>query len=110
MEGKENTSKKNWRSQRETLSVSTATRRDTIHQIVPTVLCSAWRDHHTCHIRVTIHRFVEKPAVAKTGSVEGTAVSNILLDTGCSRTLVRKDLVPKEKRLEATFSLVVLLG
>ena len=47
--------------------------------------------------------------VAKLGSVEGTAVNDILLDTGCSRTLVQKDLVPKEKLLEATLSLLVLL-
>ena len=45
---------------------------------------------------------------AKPGSVEGTAVNNILLDT--SRTLVQKDLVPKEKLLEATLSPLVLLG
>ena len=55
-------------------------------------------------------RFVEKPGIAKPGSVEGTAVSDILLDNGCSRTLVQKDLVPKEKLLEATLSLLVLLG
>ncbi len=37
-----------------------------------------------------------KPSVVKTGSVEG---DNILLDTGCSRTLIRKDLVPQHKLL-----------
>lgn len=37
---------------------------------------------------------------AKPGIVEGPGVSNILLDTGCSRTLVQKDLVPKEKLLD----------
>ena len=44
----------------------------------------------------------ETPArgVAKLGSIEGTAVSDILLDTGCSRTLVRKESVPKEKLLD----------
>ncbi|XP_064399260.1 uncharacterized protein LOC135345747 [Halichondria panicea] len=40
-----------------------------------------------------------KPSVVKTGSVEGKKVDNILLDTGCSRTLIRKDLVPQHKLL-----------
>ena len=56
------------------------------------------------------HQLVEKPGVANPGSIEGTAVSNILLDTGCSWTLVQKDFIPKEKLLEVTFSLLVLLG
>lgn len=34
------------------------------------------------------------------GTVEGTAVDNILLDTGCSRTLVRQELVPRRRMLE----------
>ena len=55
------------------------------------------------------HQLVEKPGVANPGSIEGTAVNDILLDNGCSRTLVQKDLVPKEKLLEATLSLLVLL-
>ena len=32
--------------------------------------------------------------------VENVAVSDIFLDTGCSRTMVRKDLVPVNKYLE----------
>ena len=32
--------------------------------------------------------------------VEGREVADILLDTGCSRTLVRRDLVNEEKMLE----------
>ena len=31
--------------------------------------------------------------------MEGTAVSDILLDTGCTHTMVRGDLVPEEKLL-----------
>ena len=38
-----------------------------------------------------------KPGVVKSGRVEGEAVDDILLDTGCSRTLVHRKLVPKEK-------------
>ena len=34
------------------------------------------------------------------GVVEGRYVSDILLDTGCSRTLVRRDLVPSKNMQE----------
>ena len=33
----------------------------------------------------------------KAGKVEGQEVTNILLDTGCSRTMVRRNLVAMEK-------------
>ena len=36
----------------------------------------------------------------RAGAVEGNNVQNILLDTGCSRSLVRKELVPPGKLLE----------
>ena len=42
---------------------------------------------------------LSNPSVSKAGLVEGKPVSSILLDTGCSRTLVRKDLVPQHKLL-----------
>lgn len=35
-------------------------------------------------------------SVARAGRVEGTAVSDILLDTGCTCTMVQSDLVAKE--------------
>ena len=41
-----------------------------------------------------------KVGVMRTGVIEGKPVSNILLDTGCSQTLVHRDLVPPEKLLE----------
>ena len=34
-------------------------------------------------------------SVAGAGLVEGTSVSDILLDTGCTRTMVRRDLIPE---------------
>ena len=37
------------------------------------------------------------PGISRAGTVEGTAVSDIMLDTGATRTLVRRGLVPKEK-------------
>ena len=40
---------------------------------------------------------VAQPGVVRRGTVEGQKVNNILLDTGCSRTLVHQSLVPKEK-------------
>ncbi len=37
----------------------------------------------------------KKPEVVRCGTVEGHPVKGIVLDTGCTRTLVRKDLVPQ---------------
>ena len=42
-----------------------------------------------------------QPGVVKPGMVEGHAVDNILLDMGCSRTLVHRKLVPDRKMREA---------
>ena len=38
--------------------------------------------------------------IYRKGVVEGKSVSDILLDTGCSRTMIRKDLVPASRYLE----------
>ena len=38
--------------------------------------------------------------VCRTRVMEGTPVSDVLLDTGCSRTLVRRGLVPPENLKE----------
>ena len=38
--------------------------------------------------------------IKRKGLVEGTPVEKILLDTGCSKTLVRQELIPREKILE----------
>ena len=37
------------------------------------------------------------PGISRAGTVEDTAISDIMLDTGVTQTLVRRDLVPKEK-------------
>ena len=42
----------------------------------------------------------KKNGVTKSGIIEGKAMNDILLDTGCSRTLIHKQHVPKEKMLE----------
>lgn len=39
-------------------------------------------------------------SVTRTGVVEGNPVSDILLDTGCSRTLIHRSLVPEQNILE----------
>ena len=39
-------------------------------------------------------------AVLRSGLVEGNKVHDIVLDTGCSRTMIRKDLVPTTKMLD----------
>ena len=38
--------------------------------------------------------------LTRNGSVEGGAVDNILLDTGCSRTLVHQEWVPRGRMLD----------
>ena len=43
---------------------------------------------------------IKENGLMKAGTVEGQQVSKILLDTGCSRTMVRRELVPPEKLLE----------
>lgn len=34
------------------------------------------------------------------GKVEGKQVADLILDTGCSQTMVRRELVPEVKKLE----------
>ena len=45
-------------------------------------------------------RYQQEQGVCRPGVVEGQYVDDILLDTGCSKTLVRKNLVPSEKLQE----------
>ena len=42
----------------------------------------------------------QESGIMRSGTVEGKYVKNILLDTGCSRTLVHQKLVPEEVFLE----------
>ena len=60
-------------------------------------------------IKNAAHFCMESKAMRKTshsvdvwrrGLIEGTDAEKILLDTGCSRTLVRQELIPREKMLE----------
>ena len=44
--------------------------------------------------------------IKHSGVVEGKAVDDIMLDTGCSQTMVRGDLVPREKLLEGRGAVV----
>ena len=44
--------------------------------------------------------YIAKPGVYKSGKVKGRKVADILLDTGCSRTAARQDLVPEQKKVE----------
>ena len=39
-------------------------------------------------------------AATRNGKVEGREVTDILLDTGCSRTMVKRALIPEEKILD----------
>ena len=44
--------------------------------------------------------YIAKPGVYKSGKAEGRKVTDILLDTGCSITVVHQDLVPEQKKVE----------
>ena len=46
----------------------------------------------------------EQSSLKRKGIVEGQNVDSILLDTGCSRTMVRRALVPQSKFLEGRSS------
>ena len=52
-----------------------------------------------CHDPLN-RRKILQTCLEKAGSVEGKQADNILLDTGCGRSMVRQDLVPEEKILE----------
>ena len=48
----------------------------------------------------------QESGIMRSGTVEGTYVKNILLDTGCSRTLIHRKLVPEEVLLEGKATMV----
>ena len=58
------------------------------------LFCTERRVDHGMISEMHRQQFTARPGVLKTGVVEGKAVSDILLDTGCSRTLVHQKLVP----------------
>ena len=65
------------------------------------LFCTERRVDYRGRMSVTRCPVVTRPGVVRSGTVEGHAVDNILLDTGCSRTLVHKKLVPEEKVQDA---------
>lgn len=56
---------------------------------------------HDSKLSMVRRQCASQPGVVKRGVVEGKEVDNILLDTGCSRTLVHQDLVPESKIQES---------
>ena len=64
----------------------------------PTILCFV-----ECQEVITVlaieQSVVQGPEIFWLGKLEGIQVRDILLDTGCSRTLVHKDLVSKDSLL-----------
>ena len=61
------------------------------------MFCTESKVNHQEQLVVTRHHIRPQVSVVKSGVVEGKQVENILLDTGCSRTLVHQDLVPRDK-------------
>ena len=66
-----------------------------------TVVCAG------CTVGMECRSLIHNPeGVRRTGRVEGVLVDDIILDTGCSQTMVHKHLVPKAKLVaKATTSL-----
>ncbi len=58
------------------------------------------KDAHFCKDSRETTEDAHSIDVKRKGLVEGTPVERILLDTGCSKTLVRQELISKEKILE----------
>ena len=58
------------------------------------------KDAHFCKDSRETREDAHGVDVKRKGLVEGTPIERILLDTGCSKTLVRQELIPKEKILE----------
>ena len=58
------------------------------------------KDAHFCKVSRETEEVAHSVNVKRKGVVEGTPVERILLDTGCSKTLVRQDLIPKKKILD----------
>ena len=48
----------------------------------------------------------EEVGLKRSGIIEGTKVRDIMLDTGCTRTMVRGDLVSRDKILEGKSAVV----
>lgn len=65
------------------------------------LFCMKRRINHPGESKIRLQQ-VKKvtPGVIKPGAVEGKPVKNILLDTGCSRTMVKRELVPEENILQ----------
>ena len=63
------------------------------------MFCMERRMDHQGQSVLTKSKIRGNSSVANTGAVEGKEVKRILLDTGCYRTLIRKDLVPQHKLL-----------
>ena len=57
--------------------------------------CELWHDFW-CERK----QLATQPGMLRTGLVEGKSVGDILLDTGCSRTLVHQRLVSESKLKE----------
>ncbi len=63
------------------------------------LLCTERRVDYTGKATCTQSKGNQRPGVLRSGTIEGVKVEDILLDTGCSRTLVHEDYVPEGKYL-----------
>ncbi|XP_064398193.1 uncharacterized protein LOC135344837 [Halichondria panicea] len=64
------------------------------------LMCVERRSNFQGESELTQHTMEPKPGIFQAGTIEGHAVTDVCLDTGCTRTMVREDLVPVEKLIE----------
>ncbi len=61
------------------------------------LMCVERKSNFQGESELTQHTMEPKPGIFQAGTIEGHAVTDVCLDTGCTRTMVREDLVPVEK-------------
>ncbi|XP_064386057.1 uncharacterized protein LOC135334709 [Halichondria panicea] len=64
------------------------------------LMCVERKSNFQGKSELTQHTMEPKPGIFQAGTIEGHAVTDVCLDTGCTRTMVREDLVPVEKLIE----------
>ena len=66
----------------------------------PNLLCVERRSTHHGKLELVKHMVSPRQGIFHAGRIEGQTVSDVCLDTGSSRTIVRQDLAPAGKLLE----------
>ena len=60
-------------------------------------VCGGREDGYGSGVCVELKQTINSKSINRSGKVEGREVDDVVLDTGCACTMVRQDLVPKER-------------